>query len=93
MHIGALEVHLHIPESHSLKDKRQVIRSILDRARSRYKVAAAEVDDQDKHQVAVLGFVSVSGSHHHAQEVVQKLLDGLLRHPIARVIEHELEVL
>jgi hypothetical protein len=93
MHVGVLRVRLHVPQAGSLKEKRQVVKSILDRARSRWQVAAAEVEEQDVHRVAVLGFACVSGSHHHAREVVQKILDGLRAHPAARVIEHELEVL
>lgn len=92
MHIGALYVRLHIPEAKSLKDKRQVVRSILDRARSHYRVAAAEVGENDIHRIAELGFASVSGSAGHAKEIVDKILHGLQRHPIARVIEHELDV-
>ena len=93
MHVGVLQVRLHVPQAKSLKEKRQVVRSILDRARSRYHVAAAEIEEQDIHRIAVLGFASVSGSHHHAEEIVQKILDGLRLHPAARLIEHELEVL
>lgn len=93
MHIGVLHVRLHVPEAHSLKDKRRVVKSILERAKQRYGVSAAEVDEQDIHRIAVLGFAYVSGSHHHAQEVVHKLLDVLRTHPAARLIEHELEVL
>ena len=63
MHVGILHVSLHVPEARSLKDKRQIVKSILDRSRSRFGVAAAEVEDQDLHRKAVLGFVSVSGSH------------------------------
>ncbi|MDA1194007.1 MAG: DUF503 domain-containing protein [Planctomycetota bacterium] len=92
MHVGVLHVRLHLPDARSLKDKRQVVRSILDRARSTYRVAAAEVDEQDIHRIAVLGFASVSNSRHHAEEVVQKILDGLRQHPAARLIEHELDV-
>ena len=92
MHIGALYVRLHIPEAKSLKDKRQVVRSILDRARSRYHVAAAEVGENDILRIAELGFASVSGSSGHAREIVDKILHGLQRHPIARIIEHELDV-
>lgn len=92
MHVGVLHVRLHLPEARSLKDKRQVVRSILDRARSRYRVAAAEVEEQDIHRIAVLGFAAVSESHHHAQEVVTKILEGLRLHPAARLIEHELDV-
>lgn len=88
MHVATLEVRLHLPDARSLKDKRQVVRSILDRARQRFRVAAAEVDENDVHRIAVLGFAAVSGSAAHAEEVVEKLLDALLAHPAARVIEH-----
>ena len=93
MHVAVLHVRLHVPQASSLKEKRQVVRSILDRARAKYRVAAAEVDDQDIHRSAVLGFAAVSGSHHHAEEIVTKILEGLRMHPAARIIEHELEVL
>jgi hypothetical protein len=93
VHVGSLRVRLHVPEARSLKDKRQVVRSILDRARSHFQVAAAEVDEQDIHQIAVLGFACVSGSHHHAREVMGKVLEALRVHPVARLIDHELEVL
>lgn len=82
-----------MPQASSLKEKRQVVKSILDRARQRYRVAAAEVEEQDIHRIAVLGFASVSQSRHHAEEIVQKILEGLRSHPAARIIEHELEVL
>jgi hypothetical protein len=88
MHVATLEVRLHLPGARSLKDKRQVVRSILDRARSRFHVAAAETGENDVHRIAVLGFAAVSGSAAHAEEVVEKILDGLLVHPAARVIEH-----
>ncbi len=93
MHVALLQVRLHIPDASSLKEKRQVVKSILDRARHRFHVAAAETDEQDIHRIAVLGFAAVSGSEHHAREVASKLLDALLVHPAARVIEHELETL
>jgi uncharacterized protein YlxP (DUF503 family) len=93
MHVGILHVSLHVPEARSLKDKRQVVRSILDRTRVRFGVAAAEVEDQDLHRKAVLGFSSVSGKAHHAEEIVRKVLEALRSHPAARVIEYDLEVL
>jgi uncharacterized protein YlxP (DUF503 family) len=93
MHVALLQVRLHVPDASSLKEKRQVVKSILDRARHRYHVAASETDEQDVHRIAVLGFAAVSGSESHAREIMTKLLDGLLTHPAARVIEHELETL
>jgi uncharacterized protein YlxP (DUF503 family) len=72
--IGALTLTLHVPESQSLKDKRQVIGSLLARIRRRFNVAAAEVDDQDTWQVATLGVVCVSSDRRHADEMCQKVL-------------------
>ncbi|MFV1958390.1 MAG: DUF503 domain-containing protein [Planctomycetota bacterium] len=91
MHAFLLQVRIHIPGASSLKEKRQVVKSILDRSRSRYHVAAAEVDDQDLHRIAVLGFAGVSASEHHVREMGQKLLEALQLHPAARVQESELE--
>jgi uncharacterized protein YlxP (DUF503 family) len=70
MHVAALTVELHLPAVHSLKEKRAVLRPILEGARRRYAVAAAEVDRQDLWQRATLGMAAVSGSPRHAQEVM-----------------------
>ena len=59
MFIFCLEIHLSLP-SHSLKEKRGIVKSILGRARNRFNVACAEVDRQDNVAVAVLAFVTVN---------------------------------
>lgn len=73
MIVGALRMVLQIPESHSLKDKRQVVRSLLSRARNDFAVAAAEVGDVERWQIAELGFAYVSESGAHAGEVLDKV--------------------
>lgn len=70
MFVLALRVDLRLPACRSLKDRRQVIRPILDGARHRYAVSAAEVDHQDSWQRATLGFAAVSGSVGHVTEVI-----------------------
>ena len=70
MIIGASQITLHLPECHSLKDKRQVIKSVMARVRNRFEVAIAEVDEQDRWQIAVLGVSCVSNSRQHADEVL-----------------------
>jgi len=72
--VGALTLTLHVPESHSLKEKRQVVGSLLARLRRQFNVAAAEVDDQDTWQLATLAVVCVSGDRRHADEMCQKVL-------------------
>ena len=74
MVVGALTLTLHVPESHSLKEKRQVVSSLLARLRRQFNVAAAEVDDQDTWQLATLAVVCVSGDRRHADEMCQKVL-------------------
>jgi uncharacterized protein YlxP (DUF503 family) len=92
MHVGALYVRLQIPEATSLKDKRQVVRSVLDRARSRYHLAAAEVGSNDLRQIAELGFASVANEAAAARRPLETVLEALRLHPVARLLDHELDV-
>jgi uncharacterized protein len=73
VHTATLKVELHIPTSHSLKEKRAVIKPILEGARRRFQVAAAEVDHQAKWQRASLGFAAVGGSPAHVGDVLDKV--------------------
>jgi uncharacterized protein len=75
MVIGVCRVTLHLPASHSLKDKRQVVRSLLERLRNRFDLAVAEIDDQDRWQVATLGFACVSNSASVVDEVLTHALN------------------
>jgi len=74
MVVGTLSVTLHVPESGSLKDKRQVVRSLTARVRQRFNVAVAEVGDLDLWQSAVVGVACVSSDGRHADEICQKVL-------------------
>ena len=74
MVVGALTLTVHVPDSHSLKEKRQVVGSLLARIRRQFNVAAAEVEDQDAWQVATLAVVCVSSDRRHADEMCQKVL-------------------
>jgi len=60
MHILLIEAELQIPSAQSLKDKRAVLKSIIDRLRTRHNVAVAEIDYQDKWQRSVLAIITVS---------------------------------
>ncbi len=71
MIIGVCQITLHLPGSHSLKDKRQVIKSVIARVRNQFEVAIAEVDEQDLWQIAKLGVTCVSNSKQHAHEILE----------------------
>ena len=68
MIVGACRVRLHLPASHSLKEKRKVVRSLTERLRTRFNVSVGEVAEQDRWQVAVIGLATASldGTAAHA---------------------------
>ncbi len=75
MPIGLLTLELHIPDAQSLKDKRQVLRSLKDKLRRDFNVAVAELEHQDTWQRSVVGIVTISNEEKHLREVLQKVLD------------------
>ena len=59
--------------SHSLKDKRHVVKSLKDRLRNKFNVAVAEIDYQDLWQRAAVAAVTVASDHGHAEQVLQSV--------------------
>ena len=92
MIVGSLRVRLLIRESRSLKDKRQVIKSIKDRLRNSFNVSVAEVEAEDHRQLAVLGLAMVGNEASHVKAVLQKILAALRSHPVAELLDHDMEV-
>jgi len=75
MPVGLLTLELHIPDAQSLKDKRQVLRSLKDKLRREFNVAVAELEHQETWQRSVVGIVTLSNEEKHVKEVLQKALD------------------
>ncbi|MGO9590710.1 MAG: DUF503 domain-containing protein [Candidatus Acidiferrales bacterium] len=71
MPIGLLTLEIHIPDARSLKDKRQVLRSLKDRLRAHYNVAVAELEHQELWQRSRVGVVSISGDSQYLEESLQ----------------------
>jgi len=93
MPIGLLTLEIHIPEARSLKDKRQVIRSLKDRLRGQFNVAVSELDHQDLWQRALIGVVSLSGDAKHLEQSMQAILAESERLLGRDLISHEIELL
>ncbi len=89
--VGSLE--LYLPACHSLKEKRSVVRRVLDRVRNRFPVSAAEVDHQDLHQRASLGFAVVSADARVAESVLHKVEAFVVGLHLAEVIASDREVI
>jgi len=93
MVVGLAEVELHIPESNSLKDKRQVLKSLLETIRQKFNVSAAEVEQLDIWRRATLGFACVSNDQRFANQVLDKVIDLIESNPRVNVGEIRVEFL
>lgn len=72
--IGSVEVECLIYETHSLKEKRSVIKRVLMRAKNEFNIAASELDYQDLWQRTRLGFVTISSDKVQVEREIQRLL-------------------
>jgi uncharacterized protein YlxP (DUF503 family) len=70
VHLGLLRIVLHLPESGSLKSKRRVVSSLVRRLRSEFGVAAAEVGELDRWQLAELAVACLSADARHASSIL-----------------------
>ncbi len=75
MHIGVLTLYLSIEQAESLKDKRQVIRSVAQRLRNAFNVSVAEVDELNIWRRSVIGVVVVSNEAKFCNQVLSKVVD------------------
>jgi uncharacterized protein YlxP (DUF503 family) len=92
MIVGSLLVRLLLRESRSLKDKRQVLRSIKDRLRNNFNVSVAEVEALDNRQLAVLGIAMVGSEAGPVRGSLEKIVEALRAHPVAELLSHEVSV-
>src|SRR5256885_13268041 len=90
MVVGVLRLTLYIHGAASLKDKRQVLRKVVDRLRARFNVAVAEVGEQDIWQTAVIGVCAVANDHSFVNEVLDKVVRDTGQ--IAEIVKREMEI-
>jgi len=90
--VGVLQVDLSIPGAFSLKDKRRVLKGLLERLRRDFGVSAAEVEDQDTWNRAGIGIACVSNERRRAESQLQHVLNALERESDAIVMDAQIEV-
>ena len=74
MHTQTAKLSFHIPHATSLKDKRQVCRSLIDKTRRRFNAAISEVGTQDLHQTLTIGIAVVSGDASHGRDSLEEII-------------------
>lgn len=92
MIVGALRIVLSLPGNDSLKGKRKVVRSIVDRLRHRYNAAVAEVGELDAHRSAVIGLTVVSNDAAHVSSMLDTLTSAIAGASHALIVDRKSEV-
>ncbi len=75
MFVGVLRLTLHLPEPGSLKSKRHLLRSAIDRVKAKFNVSIAEVAENDLWQKSVVGVAAVGNDHAFVNESLDKVAD------------------
>jgi uncharacterized protein YlxP (DUF503 family) len=92
MVVGAAQVELHVHASHSLKEKRGAVRSIVRRVRNEFNVAVAEVGGQDTWQRAVLGLAAVAHDGASARAILERVVEFIESLHLAEVTDHRIAI-
>ncbi len=94
MVVGTCELMFQLPGNRSLKGKRQVSRSIVQRIRNRFNVSVAEVAELDQWQTLAIGVTCVTNDSRHANEIMSKIVDFAGDDRTGAVLaKHRIEVL
>jgi len=92
LEVGVLQFTILLRSSHSLKQKRHVLKSIKDRLRARYNVAVAEVDDHDLWQKGTLGLVTCGNDGKRIRSQLDKIVMLLRLHPRAELVDWQIDI-
>ena len=89
MYVESAKLVFRLEHASSLKDKRQVGRSLIEKTRHKYNVSISEVDTQDSHKTLTIGVAVVSGSSDHAQKALDKIIRFMESSADAELVEWE----
>ena len=93
MVVGICRLELLIPENMSLKGKRKVVKSLIQRVRNRFNVSIAEVEEHDVWQKAVLGFSLVGNDHSFVNSCLDKVLNHIDSMQVGELRDAEIEMI
>jgi uncharacterized protein YlxP (DUF503 family) len=93
MVIGVCKLDLRIPENHSLKEKRHVLRKLIDRVRTRFNVAISEVGDNDLWQRSQMGFCAVGNDRRHINSSLDKVVYFIEQMNLVEMVRTEIEII
>ena len=93
MRIATIIFRLRAPWVHSLKEKRMIVKSLVAKLRNRYNVSAAEIDEQDTHQIIVIGVAAIVPHNAYADSLMEDISQFVEENTEAEIIDEEREIL
>ena len=92
MKIATIIFKLHAPWVHSLKEKRMIVKSITAKLQNKFHVSAAEVDEQDTHQIIEIGVAAIVPHNAAADSLMEKISQFVEESTEAEIIDEEREL-
>ena len=92
MIIAAITFRLHAPWVHSLKEKRMVVKSLVTQLQNRFHVSAAEIDEQDTHQIIAIGAVAIVPHHAMADSLMEEISTFVEENTEAEILDEIREI-
>lgn len=93
MVVGVCSLKLILHDSHSLKEKRMVLKSIIEKVKNRFNVSIAEVGDNDVWQRGEIGFAVVGNDKSFINSVMDKVMNFIEGLHLAEVVDHSIELI
>ena len=92
MIIAAMTFRLHAPWVHSLKEKRMIVKSIIAQLQNRFHVSATEIDEQDTHQIIVIGVAAIVPHNAMADSLMDEISVFVEENAEAEILDEQREI-
>ena len=92
MKIATVTFRLHAPWVHSLKEKRMIVKSLIAKLQNKFHVSAAEIDEQDTHQIIVIGVAAIVPHNAMADSLMEEISMFVEENTEAEVVDEEREI-
>ena len=93
MKIATITFKLHAPWVHSLKEKRMIVKSITAKLQNKFHVSAAEIDEQDVHQIIVIGVAAIVPHNAMADSIMDEISEFVELNTEAEILDEVREIL
>ena len=92
MKVAVMSFRLYAPWVHSLKEKRMIVKSLVARLQNRFHVSAAEIEEQDTHQIIVIGVAAIVPHNAMADSLMDEISQFIEESTEAEVLDEVREI-